>query len=105
MLANMAAACEAAASDSHDIGEAVLDITQGRDGPQVGRPLQLRRSVASGDAPSRCSRGAPLTWPQETRPPEQPSRQLQKGISRPLPEELFVELLCLRAWGDAKIGA
>jgi hypothetical protein len=29
----------------------------------------------------------------------------RNGISSPLPEELFVELLCLRAWGDAEIGA
>jgi len=29
----------------------------------------------------------------------------RNGIAKPLPEELFVELLCLRAWGDAKIGA
>ena len=29
----------------------------------------------------------------------------RNGITKPLPEELFVELLRLRAWGDAKIGA
>jgi hypothetical protein len=29
----------------------------------------------------------------------------RNGITKSLPQKLFVELLCLGAWGDAKIGA